>query len=281
MAKIQDVGSTRNPKDNPKMLAEKVKNRARNLPGKYTVKTGDSWATIARKIYGPVFQDNVQAERMSEQLARANPKVGGLRPGTVVRIARPRRNAYVSQAFLGDGAAPTPTAPAYTGAAPAAPTVQGVAPTVNYNAASTQGRPWAQGGNMPATAPIQGYTLGTQPAQTGPKIGGYTLPTLPGSNWAAGVINTVFGRNPTPQAQTANVQPDPVYPRTYLPGKAPTQPVQGLGYGNFNQPVTVERNRPQATPTPVNPYRQQLIDRGNAMPANQEVGFTSVVDQEL
>jgi len=179
MAKVEDVGSQRNPKDNPKMLAEKFKNQSRRLPGRYTVTTGDSWAKIAEKIYGPLYQDAIKAQKMAEQLARANAKVGTLRPGTVLRVARPRRNPYLTQAFMGDtGQAPAaaPAVQGYTGPVAQTP----VAPSVNYNVASTQGRPWAQGGNMPATAPIQGYTLGTQPAQTGPKIGGYTLPTLPG-----------------------------------------------------------------------------------------------------
>ncbi|MFA6271054.1 MAG: hypothetical protein WC657_07675, partial [Candidatus Paceibacterota bacterium] len=171
----------------------------------------------------------------------------------------------------------------YTGAAPVGATVQGVAPTVNYNAASTQGRPWAQGGNAPA--PMNGVIQPTylQGAQRRPSfnMGRYNTVQQPSTVNPYQSRQVITGGGKTITLPPLPGSTDPVYPRTYLPGKAPTQPVQGLGYGNFNQPVTVERNKPQATPTPVNPYRQQLIDRGNAMDPNQEVPFTSVVDQEL
>lgn len=269
------------------MLAEKFKNQSRRLPGKYTVKTGDSWTKIAEKLYGPLYQDNIKAQKMAEQLARANPKVNALRPGTVVRIARPRRNPYLTQAFLGDtgqpAPAPTPAAPAYTGAAPQAPVVQGVAPGVNYNVASTQGRPWAQGGNTPQMDGViqPTYLQGAQ-RRPGFNLGNYNYSTVNQPS----TVNPYQSRQVITGAGTPITLPpqpgstDPVYQPTYLPGKAPTQPVQGLGYRNFNQPVTVTRNRPP-TPEPVSPYRQQLIDRGNAMDPNQVLPFTSVVDQEL
>jgi uncharacterized membrane protein YgcG len=268
------------------MLAEKFKNQSRRLPGKYTVKTGDSWTKIAEKLYGPLYQDNIKAQKMAEQLARANAKVGTLRPGTVLRVARPRRNPYLTQAFLGDtgqpAPAPTPAAPAYTGAAPQAPVVQGVAPGVNYNVASTQGRPWAT--PAPANvAPTQQFpTYSYQNNQNRPWAGDNQLPWNPTS----GSLLFDSNGNPRPQYNKSSIKgpaitkDEPVYERTYLPGKAPTQPVQGLGYRDYNQPVTVTRNRPP-TPEPVSPYRQQLIDRGNAMDPNQVLPFTSVVDQEL
>ncbi|MFA5378720.1 MAG: hypothetical protein WC455_23410 [Dehalococcoidia bacterium] len=261
MAKLED-GQFQRTQNNPKMLAEKAKNRARRLPGKYTVKTGDSWTKIAEKIYGPVFQDNFQAQRMAEQLARANPKVGGLRPGTVVRIARPRRNAFISQAFLGDtGPAPTPTAPAYTGAAPQGGT-QGTAPqpTVNYNAGSYQGRPWAQGGNAPAQMDgvIQPTYLPGAQRQPGFNMGRYNTVTQPST------VNPYQSRQVVTGAGTTITLPpqpgsaDPVYPRTYLPGQAPTQPAQGLGYRDYNQPATVTRNwrAEQAPPNVIRNRRQ-------------------------
>lgn len=189
------------------MLAEKFKNQSRRLPGRYTVRTGDSWTRIAEKLYGPLYQDTIKAQKMAEQLARANAKVGTLRPGTVLRVARPRRNPYLTQAFMGDtGQAPAvaPAVQGYTGPVAQAP----VAPSVNYNVASTQGRPWATGSPMPtAVAPIQGYTLG--PAANTARSSG--LPHLPGSDWAAGVINTLFGRNPN-QTQNASTWNNPYAP---------------------------------------------------------------------
>ena len=131
------------------------------------MKQGDSWARIAGNIYGELFDyDPIKAQRMAEDLARRNNKVRGLTPGTVIRVARPRQNPYVSAEFMGQTAAAANQVaqPGYTGAVQQ-PQTQGVAPTVNYNAGSYQGRPWATGSVQPVQTPgvlktMQGKSYG-------------------------------------------------------------------------------------------------------------------------
>ena len=267
---------------NPKMMAEKFKNRARKLPTKYTVKQGDSWAKIAGNIYGELYDyDPMKSQRMAEDLARRNNKVRGLTPGTVIRIARPRQNPYVSAEFMGQAApvANQVAQPGYTGSAPVGQTPAGAVP--NYNSGSYQGRPWAVGaqGQAPSSTlmktrqdksygksaelpwnPNADSLLFDTSGQPRPQF----LPGYTGSNQVIGGAGGGGGTNP-------------VYDRTYLPGKEPTTQTTGLGYGNYKQPTVTKTPQPE----PVSASRQKLIDRGYAMDPNEPVGFTSVVDQEL
>lgn len=136
---------------------ETFHSKARKAPISYTVKSGDSWFSIAQKLYGGVFDDPAQAARMAQALARANGDVSTLRAGMVLKAPRAQANPYVSQGFMDNAGAPGSPAQA----APVKPAVQ---PALQSAAITPAAPTWNGGGTY---APGAGFTA---PAPLAPVI---------------------------------------------------------------------------------------------------------------
>jgi hypothetical protein len=247
---------------------------------KYTVKSGDSWARIAGRVYGD--------QRMFAALMRANRGILVLRPGMVIDLPEPQANPYVGPAdieraqlndalvgYKGDisqledlqqPTQPAPlTPPPVTGPQPTLPTSGGL--LQGFNIPTAQGPQAAQqqpqGPSPFPTRPNQPTMLGPlNPFQNQinlpPLQGPQPAPTIKGRQRAGGELQR--GPKPAP----VETQPKPfqvIAPflsefyknlRDFLANRWGTSP-KNL----FSEPIRPQPPRPPSPSTRPSPYDER------------------------
>jgi hypothetical protein len=165
------------------MASEKAK-----AAKKYKVKAGESWESIAGKIYGN--------QRMFAELMKANPNIAYLKPGQTLNLAAPKKNKDI---FVSNTVAQS----------------QGMA-TSGEVSAYYAANPTAQKYGMP-----QGAMAGAAPGATPPSTTHYTLP----QSWESAPAATpqTWQENPQWRAEARNATQSTWPSESRYVGRTPAQ----------------------------------------------------------